>query len=159
MLGVWCLCGLFLTVAHPRSALCSRPTQRQIIRPQPRNPDICLFHSALSLRSFRPRCNSVAHVLWVWAIPSWHYTAGLASGPAVRSYPEVLLELHTERRARDYNWLITPSQKYFCLAALHTSMKTKWRKHTVQSWFYSISCTCSINDCPLLLLSGSADNV
>lgn len=120
MVEVWCLCGLFHTVALPPPALCSRTTKRQIIRPTPRNPDICFFHSALSLSSFRPCCNSVAHVLWVWAIPSWHYTAGLASGPAVRSYPEVLLELHAERREREgkrLNWLIAP----FCSVSLFFS--------------------------------------
>lgn len=142
MAEVPCLCGLFLTFATPPPALCSRTTKRQIIRPEPRNPDICFFHFALSLSSFRPCCNSVAHVLWVWAIPSWHYTAGLTSGPAVRSYPEVLLELHSQ----------------FWFAVLHTFMKTKWRKYPVQSWFYSISCTYLINEFSCLLVFGSVDN-
>lgn len=78
----------------------------------------------------------------MWAIPSWHYTAGLASGPAVRSYPEVLLELHTERRAKGRETKLinrTFSRVLlFCFAVLHTFMITNRRKYAVRSWFYSI---------------------
>lgn len=66
MVEVWCLCGLFLTVAlPPSSSLCSRTTKRQIIRPHRQEILTSVFSILLlNLSSFLPCCNSVAHVLW-----------------------------------------------------------------------------------------------
>lgn len=105
-----CLCGLFLTVALPSVVRSKSLGQSQEIL-----TSVFSILLARSFNSFRPCCNSVAHVLRVWVIPSWHYTAGLASG-AVRSYPEVLLELHWGRKTERErpNCLIAPFEKYFC---------------------------------------------